>query len=739
MPFVSVALPLPVRRQFDYLWPEGYAGPLGPGQRVRVPFGRQSHVGFCVGLPDAVDIDPARLKPVEDVVDPAPLVGPELLRLTRWMAEYYACSWGEALSAVLPAGVKRGAKRRRVSMARIGVPEGEVADRIAEVQEGRPEQARVLRLLAASPEAIPVADLARRAGTSTSPIQTLARRGLVTIEEVEVEDDPFAGLEARLDETEALTPDQTKALAAVHAAVLSGKYASILLWGVTGSGKTEVYIRAIAETLARGKQAIVLVPEIALTPQTVRRFRARFDRVAVLHSGLTETQRRAQWERIARREADVVIGPRSAVFAPVADLGLVVLDEEHEPSFKQNSTPRYHARDVAIMRAHHAGAVVVLGSATPSLETWANSMRGKYGLAILPRRVQRRPLPPVEVVDMAREAPVDKATPLLSHSLVMAMREALGKGEQVILFRNRRGHSTFVGCFRCHHVVRCPRCDVALTWHAIWRRAICHYCNHEVGLETFCPDCKTGRLSYLGAGTERVESVVEKLFPEARLARMDSDTMVTRGAYERVLGDFESRKIDVLVGTQMIGKGLDFPEVTVVGVLSADSVLHFPDFRSAERTFQLITQVAGRAGRGERPGRVVVQTLTPLHYAVQAAARHDFRAFVEKDLVHRKELGYPPFGRLARVVCHGPDEEAVHRAAERAAAALLQAAGGTSAQVLGPSPCPLPRLEDRFRWHVLVKAGGPSELARIVAALDLVKGASGKTQTTIDVDPLDMI
>ncbi|MBI4617324.1 MAG: primosomal protein N', partial [Planctomycetes bacterium] len=505
------------------------------------------------------------------------------------------------------------------------------------------------------------------------------------------------------------------------------------------SGKTEVYLRAIEPVVRRGQQAIVLVPEIALTPQTVRRFRARFERVAVLHSGLTESSRRNQWQRIARREADVVVGPRSAVFAPVSDLGLVVLDEEHEPSFKQNSTPRYHARDVAIMRAHFAGAAVVLGSATPSLESFANAKRGKFHMERLPSRVRERPLPPVEVVDMGQEFGNGNGTPLFSRTLVLHLGNALAAGEQAILFLNRRGHSSFLSCLRCGHVVGCPRCEVTLTWHAAFRRALCHYCGHEEPVGAACPACREGRLAYRGAGTERVESVVGKLFPDARLARMDSDTMGSRGAYEKVLGDFEARRIDILVGTQMIGKGLDFPGVTVVGVLSADTVLHFPDFRSAERTFQLVTQVAGRAGRGNRPGRVVVQTFSASHYAIECAARHDYASFCERDLAYRRELGYPPFGRLARVLCLGPDEAKVRERAREAALRLSGAHAKRSVAVLGPAPCPIARIDGKFRWHTLVKAPRPTDLAAALSALGDLSSSAGPVQVVVDVDPVEMV
>jgi primosomal protein N' (replication factor Y) len=526
-------------------------------------------------------------------------------------------------------------------------------------------------------------------------------------------------------------------VAALEAALSAERFAPFLLLGVTGSGKTEVYLRAIEACRRQGRQALVLVPEIALTPQTVARLGARFDRVAVLHSALGDAQRARAWRRIRAGEADVVIGPRSAVFAPVPRLGLVVVDEEHEPSFKQQNAPRYHARDLALVRAQRAGAVVVLGSATPSLESWHHAREGRYGLLRLPERVAGRTLPGVQIVDLG--APEERAGPgaLFSRTLQTRLREALRAGHQAILFQNRRGFATSVACPRCGLVVRCEHCDVALTYHRSEARALCHLCGHERRLPPACPDCALPGLRMRGVGTQTVEQELERIAPGVRLARLDSDTMGGRDAYEEVLGRFARREIDVLVGTQMIAKGLDFPGVTLVGVVSADTALALPDFRAAERTFQLLAQVAGRAGRGDDDGRVVVQTRLPDHPAVEMAAAQDFERFAEHEIADRRAHGYPPFGRLLRVLVRGPKASEVSARA-RATRDLAVASAAPSVEVLGPAPPPVARVQGRWREQVLVKAPDHREVARVLEALRAAPRPRGRVEESYDVDPVGL-
>jgi primosomal protein N' (replication factor Y) len=576
-----------------------------------------------------------------------------------------------------------------------------------------------------------------------------------------------------------LTPAQSGALAKVaevRAAVAEGRPPfGLLLEGVTGSGKTEVYLRAIAEEVAGGRQAIVLVPEIALTPQTISRFGGRFPRLAVLHSHLTEGQRADEWRRILSGGVDVVVGARSALFAPVPSLGVIVVDEEHEPSYKSPASPRYHARDVALERARIERALVILGSATPSLESWTAARDGRLAHAVLPERIGGRPLPPVEVVDMREERERSRGYVVLSAALENALRETVSRREQAFLFLNRRGYSTFLHCPRCGSDVRCETCDVPLAIHreakGTKRRhnpqvptgvnsgtlfdlgampstppasgaLRCHYCGRERARPASCPSCGFGKLLALGTGTERVVEEAVRAAPGARVVRMDTDAMESREDYDRVLSMLSDGRADVLVGTQMIAKGLDLPRVTLVGVVNADVAMHLADFRASERAFQLIAQVAGRTGRSDLGGRVIVQTSLPESLAVRAGAMHDVGAFAREELEHRRTFSYPPFASLARVVVEGPEEEAVEKRIGAAAGALRAAAAsdappGTAA-VLGPAEAPLGRLRGRRRQHLIVKASDREALERVLWAAEKALRTSGKTRVTVDVDPVGM-
>jgi primosomal protein N' (replication factor Y) len=581
---------------------------------------------------------------------------------------------------------------------------------------------------------MPARELRRVAHCSAAPLHTLAREGWLRVDLEEAAADPFGVRAPPPPATPPLpTEEQDAALAAVRECLEAPRFGVFLLLGITGSGKTEVYLRALEETVRRGRQAIVLVPEIALTPQTVERFRARCPRVAVLHSALTDADRHEQWKRIRAGDADVVIGPRSAVFAPVPRLGLLVVDEEHETSFKQQNAPRYHARDVGIVRAREAGAAVILGSATPSLESWSNALDGKYHLLRLPRRVGGGALPKVEIVDMLRERDDVKRPVFLSRRLDGLLREALERGEQGMLLLNRRGYATEVSCHRCGHVIACPGCALPYTFHRRLGLGLCHYCGGEARVPADCPACREPGLRRAGYGTEKVEEALRAHFPAARIARMDSDTMKGREAYEKVLSAFRARELDLLLGTQMIAKGLDFPEVTVVGVLNADVALRIPDFRAAERTFQLLAQVAGRAGRAAKAGRVVVQTTMPDHPAVLRAAAHDFEGFAAVEMEQRRELGWPPRSRALRVIAQAARKEVAKALAAEAAGAAAGAAPG--ARILGPAPAFLEQIRGKHRYHVLVLAPDVRSLAAAVAAdRPFCRRSRGK-EAILDVDP----
>ncbi|MGB2936619.1 MAG: primosomal protein N', partial [Phycisphaerae bacterium] len=640
-PFVSVALPIGLDRAFTYRLPERLRGQVHAGQRVRVPFGRGNRktVGWVVGGVEKTDLK--EVKEVLEAVDPEPLLSEDLLDLAFWMSQYYVTPIGQVFEAILPAAVKRSAGFKTVQLVvRTDKPESEV-DRILS------KQRRVLDRLAEGGAPLAPRELARQAGCTIAVIKTLEEKGLVRIEKRQV-DEFTRDLFIELEEPKPLhlTSEQQLALQRIKNQITSGAFGVTVLNGVTGSGKTEIYLRAIAEVVEAGRRAIVLVPEIALTPQTIRRFRERFARVAVLHSRLSDTERHRQWRDIREGRAEVVIGARSAVFAPVEDLGLIVIDEEHENSFKQDTAPRYHARDVAIMRANLVGVPVVLGSATPSLESYWNCRNLEhYQEARLTRRVEGRPMPPVQVVDMRQEATERKGYHILSRAMEKAVAEALRKSEQTILFLNRRGWATHLFCVRCGWVLRCSDCDVGMTYHAKRAVAVCHYCGRTAKPPERCPACSAETINYWGTGTQRVEEEVLKKFPDIRLGRMDSDAMRKRGGHESVLAAFRDGEIDVLLGTQMVAKGLDFPNVTVVGVINADTALSLPDFRANERTFQLICQVAGRAGRGPKGGLVFIQTFQPDHLAIQLAAKHDYEAFARDELQSRRARGYPPFGR----------------------------------------------------------------------------------------------
>ncbi len=712
-PFARVALDTPVRREFSYLVPPGMEA-LEPGCRVQVPFGARKLVGVVVGIDGhpPPGVQSSRLRPLARLLDERPMLTPALLRLARQIADDTFCSWGQALAAMLPAALRRDRPRRTVPVVELVRDLDEAA--VEELAERFPKQERALAWLRQAGGPVEVRDFCNRTGLSRSPLDSLARKGVVRFGRRREFFDPFGG-SVEIEEPHAATPQQQACIDELCAALDTRRHHDFLLHGITGSGKTEVYLRALERCLGQARGAIVLVPEIALTPQTVARFRARAGEVAVLHSGLTDAERHDQWLALREGRLRVVVGARSALFAPVPDLGLIVVDEEHESSFKQESTPRYHARQVARERAELEGAVCVLGSATPALETWAEARTGRVRLLELPERVAGGSLPEVEVVDMRSEKADREHWLVVSEPLRRALEGALSRGERGILFLNRRGYAPAWHCRSCGSCVKCPSCSVAVTYHRWRRRAVCHYCMGEQPEPRQCGDCGHP-VSLVGVGTERAEDTIRRMFPGVRIARMDRDTMVRRESYEEVLDAFGRGDYDLLLGTQMVAKGLDFPEVTVVGVLDADTALHQSDFRARERCFDLICQVSGRAGRSHRGGRVVVQTWMPEDAAIRAAARHDYPGFAAGELAERELFGYPPHGAGVRLLVEAADDPRADQLAQEARDALA-AAAPAGVQLLGPARDRIEKLRGRHRRQVLVKAPAAAALHPLLPAL----------------------
>jgi primosomal protein N' (replication factor Y) len=732
---VEVAVAAAVRGTFTYRVPHALEPEIALGRRVAVPFGKSRRAtGYVVGFPGAAP-DGVALRDVAGVLDAFPLFTPELVALVRWAEEYYLCPPGELYRAALPPGLNAragaAAPRRRAVEYAAAAPGSDAA--LPTLARRARAQHAVLEYLLARGR-IPVEELRTAFPAGRPALLALRDKGLVLVDsETPL---PSGALLASGAAAPALTPAQERALAAIAGAA-SG-FATFLLHGVTGSGKTEVYLRAIARAREAGRGALVLVPEIALTPQLAGRFRARFgDDVALLHSGLSDAERHGEWLRLRRGEARICVGVRSAIFAPVQDLAIVVVDEEHDPSFKQEDGPAYQARDLAVVRAKQAGAVCLLGSATPSLESLENARRGRYRLLELPQRVDDRPLPRVELIDLARLRRSGRPFGLVSPPLADALEATLAAGQQAILFLNRRGFQTLVVCEACGREERCESCSVSLTYHRRRGVLLCHYCGRTERVTPACPACGGPRRG-IGVGTEQVEAAVRELLPAARVARLDRDAVGSADEVAGVLARFAHREVDVLVGTQMVTKGHDFPGVTLVGVVLADTALALPDFRAAERTFQLLTQVAGRAGRGAEGGRVLVQTWNPTSPAIACAAEHDYARFTEGEVASRLSLGWPPFARLLAVRVEGT-EEGARRAAELLAAAARPALG-PALSLLGPAPAALEKLRGKSRWHLLFRAATPEPLRRAHALLaPVARRLPGGAEVRFDVDPYSML
>jgi primosomal protein N' (replication factor Y) (superfamily II helicase) len=749
--FAEIVFDRPLDHAYTYAVPDSLRDALAIGKRVLAPFGRgdRQTIGFCVGK--TTDKPTRQTKEILQVLDEEALLTPNLLRLTRWLADYYLCGWGQVLNVVVPAGVKDRAGTRSVLSVEL-IPEMLWPNPMPGLT---PKQKRVLQILQEHAAPIEINQLRRLAQCAAGPIRGLmdkgfARRKVGRVENTTALAEPAPDATAPPPEPTVplvLTADQTEVWAVLEKSLREGGFKPFLLHGVTGSGKTELYLRAIAEVIRQGKEALVLVPEISLTPQTIHAFQGTCGEVAVLHSHLQNADRAGHWRKIAAGRVQVVVGARSAVFAPTRNLGLIVIDEEHEATFKQEATPRYHGRDVAVMRARLENIPIILGSATPSLESWHNAQRGQYTLLTLPKRVQDRPLPHVHLIDLRHDRHPDKRLHGLSPSLERAMIQALDGGGQVMLLLNRRGFATYIHCPACGHVEQCRFCDLALTFHKEINVAMCHYCGYEAAPAERCPECGQGQVRYQGIGTEKLEKEIEAKFPEKVVRRMDSDTMRRPGSHRRVLDAFRKGEIHILLGTQMIAKGLDFPNVTMVGVVNADVGLHRADFRAGERTFQLLAQVAGRTGRGPRGGKVFVQTFSPEHPSIAWAAAHDYLNFANAEMAIRMQHKYPPYQRLARLVIRGKNQEAASRYADLLAAAFgpaLESAQRANAEVgemriLGPAEAPVFRLKGYYRFHFQLQSPSSAFLHQVLRAVVPTVRLPRDVDLTIDIDPQDML
>ncbi|EAG4183763.1 primosomal protein N' [Listeria monocytogenes] len=778
-----------VDRPFDYYIPEDLEELIRPGMRVSVPFGNRKIQGFVIALGETEE-NP-KLKGIDGVMDLAPVLNEELMELGDWLAEDTLSFRVSAYQAMLPAALRAKYEKYflrldeeneeleqlfegyetldwKVAEARgllkqIGkwVREGSVEvvyqvknkitskkvrvvnclkspHQLAEIIEDMPKnakaQSRVLAFFQAfEGNEITAVELKKQAETTDATIKKLVDLGLLSVQEKVVSRDPYENHQFEKSESLQLLPDQQTACEKIIAAT---DQETFLIHGVTGSGKTEIYLQTIEAKLKEGKEAIVLVPEISLTPQMVERFKSRFgSEVAVLHSALSSGEKYDEWRKIERKEARVVVGARSAVFAPFENLGIIIIDEEHEASYKQEDNPRYHARDVAIWRATKYQCPVVLGSATPSLESFARAKKGVYTLIELPSRVNDRAMPEVRVVDMREELRKENRTEF-STELLEKIKDRIAKKEQTVLMLNRRGYSSFVMCRDCGYVVECPNCDISLTYHQSSNQMKCHYCGHEERVPQKCPSCEGEHIRYFGTGTQKVEESLTKLIPEARVIRMDVDTTRTKGAHEKLLKSFRNHEADILLGTQMIAKGLDFPDITLVGVLNADTMLHLPDFRASERTFQLLTQVSGRAGRHERTGEVIVQSYNPEHYSIEFAKKHDFIGFYNHEMQLRKMGSYPPFYYLTMINVSDENEMKAIRTIQEMAQ-FLRGKLGPDAVILGPVPSTITRIKKKYRYQCIIKYKIEPNLKKELKTLithyqkDQQKGLT----ITIDVQP----
>ena len=799
MEIASVIVDVPTKqtdRPFDYFIPEQWRGVIQPGMRVIVPFGPRNIQGFVVDLKAESEFE--KLRNIIEPMDLEPVLNQELLKLGDWLTESTLCfkifayqvmlpaalkakyekkvrladglavkdlpetlqaffenadmlDWDDALKkAIVPQlqreaakghleviyMVKERVKKKKRKYVRPNVPLTELNNEIERIPANAEKQRQVLRYFSRHFNDVELKKLVADVKTSASTVKALVEKKLLTEFEMEVYRNPFENRTFERTKPLPLTEAQQTAIEPILNAIEQNHHEVFLLYGVTGSGKTEIYLQSIQEVIEKGQEAIVLVPEISLTPQMVNRFKGRFgDLVAVLHSGLSAGEKYDEWRKIQRKEVKVVVGARSAIFAPFENIGIIIIDEEHETSYKQEEMPRYHARDVAVERALNYNCPVVLGSATPSLESFARAQKKVYHLLSLPNRMNNQNLPAVEIIDM-REELRDGNRSMFSRKLFEMLKDRIEKKQQSVLFLNKRGHSSFVMCRDCGYVMNCPNCDISLTYHRVTEQMKCHYCGYESFVPKHCPECNSEYIRYFGTGTQKVEEELGKILPEARVIRMDVDTTGRKGSHERLLTDFKDGKADILLGTQMIAKGLDFPNITLVGVLSADTMLHLPDFRASEKTFQLLTQVSGRAGRHQLPGEVIIQTYTPEHYSIELASHHDYDLFYQREMMIRKMHHYPPFYYLSLITVSHEQLVTVVSEMEKIVS-YVRAHVSKEAVVLGPAASPIPRINNRYRYQCLIKyKREPNLINTLKTILDQYqKDTKIGLQVSIDVNP----
>ncbi|MCT8139774.1 primosomal protein N' [Anaerobacillus sp. CMMVII] len=786
-------------RLFDYKVPPHLEEIIESGMRVVIPFGPRKVQGFVISIGNETNV--AKLKEIEEVLDVTPVLTPELLALGDWLTTSALCFKITAFQAMLPAALKAKYKKevrisdsnllpqlpsdlrkwfeyrevviweeflatgdkQLLSSIKTAVKAGyleiiyQVNDKVTqkimkvvspvsyesleqnleELDNRAQKQKQVIEFFLKQPNSITITELIERTGTTRSTIKSLVDKVILSEREVEVSRDPYANRTFKKTVPMQLTKTQQSVIEPIYKTIADQQHKTFLIHGVTGSGKTEVYLQSIAKVLEQGKEAIVLVPEISLTPQMVQRFKERFGSlVAVLHSGLSTGEKYDEWRKIHNDQVKVVVGARSAIFAPFKNIGIIIIDEEHEATYKQEENPRYHARDVAIQRASFYNCPLLLGSATPSLETYARAKKNVYHLLEMLERVNEVKLPTVDIIDMREELKAGNRS-MFSNRLYEKLSERLSRGEQSVLFLNRRGYSTFIMCRDCGYVAECPHCDISLTYHQTSRSLKCHYCGHQEIMPKTCGSCNSEHIRFFGSGTQKVEEEIAKVFPGARVIRMDVDTTRKKGAHERLLTQFGEGKADILLGTQMIAKGLDFPNITLVGVLAADSMLHLPDFRASERTFQLLTQVSGRAGRHQLPGEVVIQTYTPEHYSIDLVKNHDFIAFFEREMGIRKLQSYPPYYFITVIQVSHPEITKVIEITDKIAAFVKRSLSEKSI-VLGPVACSIPRIKDRYRYQCMIKyKNEPSLVSILKEVLENYKQEMnrGPLQVSIDMNP----
>ena len=735
MKIARVIVDLSLDKGFDYNIPDSLAGKIHIGVQVKVPFGKSLRLGYVLNI-IAHSEYPEQLKDIHSVCEHHSRIPEPLVKLGRWMSEYYCCSREQAVRTLLPRAVRSGKVKHR-TLKHYSVADTAAAEKFIIENSGKKRsagQVLTLKALLSSKELSQDA-LLSEAGVTASAVSSLLKKELISEEKRVLRRDAYADIEIIQSRPQEPTTEQAVVLKKLYAMLENpGEKNTMLLYGVTNSGKTEVYLQAIARALETGKESIVLVPEISLTPQTVRRFRARFgDMVSVLHSRLTEGERFDEWSKVSDGLVKIAVGARSALFAPFRNLGLIIVDEEHESSYKQSEAPRYHARDVAVMRGHIENAVVILGSATPSFESFNNALTGKYELGQMLQRVQNCLMPVMNVVDGRIGAVEPGKVSFFSKILVDAVFDRLNRGEQSIIFLNRRGYARQMMCEHCGFVAECPDCSIAYTYHRQRESLSCHLCGDAVKAFTHCPECGAEDIRYSGFGTEKVEAAAMMIFKNARIVRMDSDSMRKTSSYEDVLDRFRRGEVDILIGTQMIAKGLHFPNVTLVGVINADQSLYIPDFRSCERTFQLLTQVAGRAGRGDVSGEVIVQTLNPFNETIMYAVQQDFRKFYDYDMEMRKVLNYPPAGHLIAIHFRGAEQAAVKRFAGEFMEKIRPCCH-QEVIVTEPEPAPIERIKGKYRYMIILRGSKLKKLREAIRELILHGNTPRNLEVYADVD-----